>query len=185
MRDHIEAVVRRAWKQGLEVDVWIREKVAEYVHVQAHSDTEVVHAVVRSSDGNITHFPGTIGDGELLRIRRGVTIDSGSAAFAMPETRLPGSGTKPSEGSTYGQTLIGATGKVAANTGETVVGFRTAGGRDPRGTFQASDVNTSLACVAGIADGPRPGEERSPIFPSRGGVITPEAKTNIIMPGGS
>ena len=39
-----------------------------------------------------------------------------------------------------------------------------------------------LACVAGLADGPGPGEETLVIFSSRGGVITPEARTKIELP---
>ena len=39
-----------------------------------------------------------------------------------------------------------------------------------------------LACVAGLADGTGPGSEQLVIFSTRGGIITPEAQTKIILP---
>ena len=81
-----------------------------------------------------------------------------------------------------GQKFIGATGKPAYNSGEKKVEFRIASGGDRRCTFQTSDVNKMLACVAGLADGAGPGGENLVMFSSRGGVITPEAQTKTISP---
>ena len=48
-----------------------------HVHDEDHKDDD-------------ENCPGVIGDGEWVAIRRGITIDSGSAAFVMPESWLPG-----------------------------------------------------------------------------------------------
>ena len=59
--------------------------------------------------------PATSRDGKYSKVRHGISIDSGSAAFVMPESGLPGSPKQPSEGSTIGQKFIGATGEITEN----------------------------------------------------------------------
>ena len=201
MRDKIETVVRRVWEQVLEVEVWIRETVADDGQIQAQSDAEVVRDVVRSidfregegilplsflvdDDAGRKDCLGTTGDGEWRRVRKWITLDLGSAAFVMPEKWLPRFEKRPSAGSAKGQKFAGATAKVAPNIGEKTIEFRTSGGHDRRGTVQPSDVNEILACVAGIADGPGPGEENLLIGSSKGVVITHEDRTKIIMAKG-
>ena len=77
---------------------------------------------------------------------------------------------------------MGATGKLAENTGEKRVAFRTAAGGDRRCTFHCADVNNMLACVAGLADGSGPGTGNLILFFTRGCIITPEAETHLILP---
>ena len=112
--------------------------------------------------------PGTVGDGEWVNIRNGVTVDSGSAAFVLPVKWLPGIPMEKSKGSMAGQEFIGATGKVATNMGQKLVKFRTNLGQDRGMTFQCTDVNKALACVAGIADGPAVGEEHQLFLAQKG-----------------
>ena len=63
-----------------------------------------------------------------------------------------------------------------------MVKFRTNIGQNRGMTFQCTDVNKALACVAGIADGPAVGEENLLIFSTRGGIIVPEKLVQIILP---
>ena len=77
--------------------------------------------------------------------------------------------------------FVGATGKTALNIGQKGVEFKTNAGQDRRCTFQCSDVNKILACVAGLAEGGGLGQENLVIFSTRGGVITPEAKTTLVL----
>ena len=100
--------------------------------------------------------PGTIGDGEWVQIRNGITVDSGSAAFVLPTKWLPGIPMEESSGSRSGQEFIGATGKVARNTGREFVKVKTNIGQDRAMAVQCTDVNQALACVACIADVPSP-----------------------------
>ena len=175
MNEQVAAIVRRAWEEGKEVDMRVRQKLA-VGEVAAQEDEDMVKDVVRSIDFNDDEpmvellavaddpddrndCPGTQGSGKWLKVRKGITIDSGSAAFVMPETWLPGFKTVPSPGSKRGQKFIWATGKPAYNSGEKQLEFRIASGGDRRCTFQTSDVNQMLACVAGLADGAGPGGE--------------------------
>ena len=58
-----------------------------------------------------------------LKIKRGITIDSGSAAFGMPTRWLPMFNLETSE--TQGQAYVGATGKIAKTERQNVVDFMT------------------------------------------------------------
>lgn len=87
-----------------------------------------------------------------LRITNGITMDSGSAAFVMPTRWLPMFALQKSEAQARGQKYAGATGKVLANEGEEVVDFVAKTLAPRQLTFQFADVNTMLACIAGITD---------------------------------
>ena len=62
--------------------------------------------------------PGTVGDGGWVKLRNGIIVDSGSAAFVLPVKWLPGIPMEHLEGSIAGPEFIGATGKVAKNMGQ-------------------------------------------------------------------
>lgn len=93
----------------------------------------------------------------------------------------PGVELKPSEGSKRGQRFVGATGKTAPNVGQRRVEFSIAQGQDRACTFQCSDVNNMLACIAGIADGPEKGKENLITVSFRGGVVTPDEATTTAL----
>ena len=87
-----------------------------------------------------------------LRIKNGITMDSGSAAFVMPTRWLPMFELQQSKGSLAGQRYVGATGNVVPNEGEKHVEFVTGDGQDRALTFQCADLNKMLAGIAGVAD---------------------------------
>ena len=133
-------IVARAWTEGREIEVYVREKIATNSGVQEASPE--VHGVVRALDGQERFddeqaqdmeqchalrsvlpldaladdekdrgdCPGTTGDGEWLKIRNGITIDSGSAAWVMPTSWFPGLTLSPSHGSKRGQKFVGGGG---------------------------------------------------------------------------
>ena len=68
------------------------------------------------------------------------------------------------------------------NDGPKQMVFRVTNGSERACTFQCSDVNKMLACVAGLCDGPSKGAENLVIFSSRGGCIVPESEVKVTMP---
>ena len=161
----VERVVRHAWQEGRDVGILLREHMAQHDEDDGDCATNVVRNLkfddAAGDDGGMLPFntliealerddcPGTVGDGRYLRIKYCLTVDSGSAAFVMPEDWIPGVEKTPSSGSQKGQKLIGAAGKTAPNTGQTNTEFATNGGQYRRCTFQCSKVSKILACVAG------------------------------------
>ena len=192
----VEQIVRRAWEDGKEIEIWIREKIPDgspgksetedtiqdLVRGDSGGSTQVELLALADDDNDKPECPGVVGEGDWVRIRKGITIDSGAAAFVMPEAWSPGFEKEESICSKGGQQIIGATGTVTKNTGQRKIEFRTNEGQDRRGTFQCADVTKILACVAGLADGAGPGQEHLVIFSSRGGVIAPEALTKVVLP---
>ena len=102
----VECILRKIWVANREVDVWIRDKCSE----PEDEAEEGVHNVVRDLQGEMEAesstpkpsvpliqelctlddgtddiaCPDTEGDGERVRIKKGVTVDSCSSAFVMP-----------------------------------------------------------------------------------------------------
>lgn len=87
----------------------------------------------------------------LIKLRRGITIDSGAADHVMPSGRLPWIKSRPSAGSVRGLRYVAANGAKIANEGEQAVEFMTAGSRG-RWTFQIATVNKPLASVGKLLD---------------------------------
>ena len=85
-----------------------------------------------------------------VKIKHGITMDTGSAAFVMPTRWLP---MFPLEkGEKAGQRYVGATGKVVQNEGQKNVRFVTRDHEARELTFQCADVNKMLACVAKVTE---------------------------------
>ena len=122
-------------------------------------------------------MPGTTGEGPWLGITNGITVDSGSAAFVMPTSWLPGLPVQESPGSKRGQKFVGATGRTVANDGQKELKFLTDDGKGRRFKMQCGDVNKCLGSVGGITDA-----ENFVIFHRNGGWIVPEKHTTIILP---
>ena len=89
-----------------------------------------------------------------MRIRNGITMDSGSSVFVIPSNWLKMFPLVESEGSRNGQTYKAAAkgGKPIVNEGEKVVDFLTMEGVKKRMTCQVAGVNKILASIAGICD---------------------------------
>ena len=114
---------------------------------------------------------GIINEGRWLRVRNGITLDSGSSVFVMPSGWLEMFQLTESEGSKRGQTYQAAAkgGKPIVNEGQRTIRFSTKPGADGekrKMTCQVAAVNKILASVAGICD--QGAEVR---FRSEGGVI--------------
>ena len=108
-----------------------------------------------------------IGEGEWVRVKGGMTLDSGCSVFAMPSRWLRHLDLEPSEGSRRGQKFIAASNHEVKNEGQRTVRFRTLDGSRRQMVFQVAAVNKILASIAGICDN---GNEVT--FRADGGTIT-------------
>ena len=100
------------------------------------------------------HRPGfeIIGSGEWVRVRGGMTLDSGCSVFVMPSKWLRHLALEPSEGSKRGQKFVAASNHSMQNEGQRTVRFRTQDGSRRQMVFQVAAVNKILASIAGICD---------------------------------
>ena len=93
-----------------------------------------------------------IGDGEWVRVKGGMTLDSGCSVFVMPSRWLRHLTLEPSEGSRRGQNFVAANNQPMKNEGQRTVRFRTFDGSRRQMVFQVAAVNKILASIAGICD---------------------------------
>ena len=95
-----------------------------------------------------------IGEGKWLRVRNGITMDSGSSVFVIPSGWLSMFPMEESEGSKRKQTYTAAAkdGKPIVNEGQKTVRFVTDTGQKKRMVCQVARVNKILASVAAICD---------------------------------
>ena len=105
----------------------------------------------------VDSIKGLINEGKFLRVRNGITMDSGSSVFVMPVDWLEMFELKESEGQRNGQTYVAAAkdGLPIKNEGERAVKFYTKPSLDSSKrliTFQAAKVNKILASIAGFCD---------------------------------
>ena len=94
----------------------------------------------------------TEGEGKWIKVRNGITLDSGCSVFVIPSDWLKWFVLEASEGSRRGQKFIAATCQGIKNEGQRTVKFSTEDGKRRRMTFQVAQVNNILASVAGICD---------------------------------
>ena len=122
MKNQVGALVRRAWEEGKDREIRIRESVLDegdgdegYVSMGkdvvrnlAIESMEPLDVLAGDTwDG--PDCPSVQGRGRWLKARRGITVAVGSAAFVMPESWLLGEA-KPSAGSQGGQIVVGTIG---------------------------------------------------------------------------
>ena len=88
----------------------------------------------------------------LIKLRRGLTIDSGAADHVMPSGWLPWVKSRPSAGSVRGLHYVAANGARIANEGEQSVELMTEEGSKGKWTFQVAKVNKPLASVGKLLD---------------------------------
>ena len=106
------------------------------------------------------------GDGEWVRIKNGIGMDTCCAANVMPTTWLPQFEVEPGKSK---QRYIGATGKVVENKGQKLLKWFTNEGQGRSMMFQMTDVNKILACIAEVCDG-----GNDVLFRKNGGMIIPQ-----------
>ena len=97
---------------------------------------------------------GLMGEGKWLRIRNGITMDSGSSVFVVPSGWLKMFVMKESEGSRKGQTYRAASkdGKPIHNEGEKEIKFCLSNGAKRKMVCQVAKVNKILASMGQICD---------------------------------
>ena len=124
---------------------------------------------------------GVINEGKWLRIKNGMTMDSGASVFVMPSSWLDMFELRESAGSRRGQLYVAAAkdGKPIRNEEEKVIKFYTKPSLKAarrKLTFQVAAVNKMLASVAGFCDA-----NNEVIFRKRNGIIR-ELTTGEITP---
>jgi hypothetical protein len=114
---------------------------------------------------------GVIKEGSWLRVRNGITMDSGASVFVIPTDWLQMFQIRESEGSKRGQTYTAAAkdGKPIVNEGEKTIKFFTGPSLDAEKrklVCQVAKVNKILASIAGFCDA-----GNDVLFTQTGGVI--------------
>ena len=84
---------------------------------------------------------------KLVKIRRGLTIDSGAADHVIPMNWIKGMKVVPSPGSRRGVHYVAASGQRIPNLGQTTIVFVTTEGVAVKMTFQVADINKPLVSV--------------------------------------
>ena len=135
------------------------------------ADDDGFYEICPFGDLQVDKVEGVINEGRWLRVRNGITLDSGSSVFVMPTGWLEMFKLTESEGSRRGQTYQAAAkdGRPIVNEGQRTIRFSTKPGADGekrKMTCQVAAVNKILASVAGICD--QGSEVR---FRTEGGVI--------------
>ena len=130
---------------------------------------------------NVKDIKGVINEGRWLRVKNGMTMDSGASVFVMPSSWLDMFELRESAGSRKGQTYVAAAkdGKPIRNEGEKVIKFYTKPSKSAsrrKLTFQVAAVNKMLASVAGFCDA-----NNEVIFRKKNGIIR-ELTTGEITP---
>ena len=133
-----------AWAAGEDLELFTKR-------IQAEED-DGMNTIDAFGDG--TEEPGLIGEGKWLRIRNGITMDSGSSVFVIPSGWLKMFERVESEGSKRKQTYTAAAkdGKPIINEGEKTIKFTTDDGQRKKVVCQIARVNKILASIAGICD---------------------------------
>ena len=90
-----------------------------------------------------------------MKLRRGMTVDSGAADNVIPRRMVRGKHNKirPSAASRAGVHYVTASANRIPNEGETDLKFFTSEGRDLNWLFQVAEVNKVLASVSYLVDG--------------------------------
>jgi hypothetical protein len=135
------------------------------------ADDDGFYEICPFGDLQVDKVEGVINEGRWLRVRNGITLDSGSSVFVMPTGWLEMFKLTESEVSRRGQTYQAAAkdGRPIVNEGQRTIRFSTKPGADGekrKMTCQVAAVNKILASVAGICD--QGSEVR---FRTEGGVI--------------
>jgi hypothetical protein len=87
-----------------------------------------------------------------MRLRRGITVDSGASANVMPRRMVRRQRIRPSPGSRRGAHYLAANNGRIANEGECDFKFTTNEGHEKNLTFQIAEVNKALGSVSYLVD---------------------------------
>ena len=110
----------------------------------------------RRQAGPKTRSVDTVGADKVkkgrMKMRRGITLDSGSHHNVMPKRMVKKANIRPSPGSKRGLHYIAANEGKIANEGETEFKFETMEGFEESWLFQIAEVNKALAAIADRVD---------------------------------
>ena len=90
--------------------------------------------------------------GKRMKLRRGITVDSGASANVMPKRMLRKQKMRPSPGSRRGAHYLAVNNGRIANEGECDFKFQTVEGNKQNLTFQIAEVNKALGAVSYLVD---------------------------------
>ena len=145
-----------AYVDGEDMEVWMRRiQIETAAEDDGFTAIDVFNgAPWRQAKSPID--PALIGDPgqKWLRIRNGITMDSGCSVFVVPSDWLCMFAMEESEGSRRGQQYTAAAkdGKPILNEGQKTIRFVTKDGQKKKVLCQVAKVNKILASIAGICD---------------------------------
>ena len=126
--------------------------------------------------------PARIVGARRMRLKRGLTMDSGASANVMPKKMtIDPKRIRPSPGSRAGVKYVVANDGVIKNEGEYEMEFQTKEGQNKMVVMQIAEVNKALASVAYFVDGGHyvlfdkdmnTGEDKSVLVDKRTGEVT-------------
>ena len=118
-----------------------------------HGETPGELLLTADIAGEKTAMPAKRVGGRRLRLRRGITIDSGAANNVMPR-RMVRNKTKirPSPSSRRGVHYVAANGGRIPNEGEFDFAFKTVEGNNEEMVVQVAEVNKALGAVSYLVD---------------------------------
>ena len=87
-----------------------------------------------------------------MKLRRGITVDSGASANVMPKRMIRKQKIRPSPGSRRGAHYLAANNGRIANEGECDFKFQSIEGNEHDLTFQIAEVNKALGAVSYLVD---------------------------------
>ena len=161
-----------AWLRGEDMQVWTRKLAKSHRISDGDTfDSESMVQICGFGDKvkKKPFIPGgeLIGAGEWVKIKGGMTLDSGCSVFVMPSKWLMHLVLEQSEGSRRGQKFVAASDHSVKNEGQRTVKFVTTDGSRRQMIFQVTAVNKILASIAGICD-----NGNTVLFRRDGGTIT-------------
>ena len=157
----VEKELIDAWAKGKDLEFFVKEvemKEPERFknHVESYPGIDFDSMEFTAIDGvdNITLPKGmeVSACGKWIRVKSGITLDSGCSVFVMPADWLTFLKLEQSEGSKAGQVFRVANNGTLPNLGQRTVKFVTKDGRKRKMVFQVAKVNKILASIAGICD---------------------------------
>jgi hypothetical protein len=141
-----------AYEAGQDMEIWLQR-------VQVDDDNGMADILAfgdKLRDKPSKPDPALIGapDQKYLRIRNGITMDSGCSVFVVPSDWLQMFPLEESEGSRNCQAYTAAAkdGKPIYNEGQKLIKFTTSDGQKKKVLCQVAKVNKILASIAGICD---------------------------------
>ena len=129
-----------------------------------HKAEMVLHTLPQEKEGSsktakVAAKPGSLSakaaakvGSRRMKLRRGITVDSGASANVMPKRMLRKQKMRPSPGSRRGAHYLAANNGRIANEGECDFKFRTIEGNEQNITFQIAEVNKALGSVSYLVD---------------------------------